>query len=111
MTVLHTLAGGSVEEMVEDGVNHQTQSLEQQQAFGTATDLDALASSMQIQEELVRSFVIHTFHFWNSLTFSNETELHCSFLEQCGIVSGTFECGTGRGCCRNGDDDSRHDHR
>ena len=53
------MAGGSVEEMVEDGVNHQGQgSLEQQQAFGTATDLDALASSMQIQEELVRSFVI-----------------------------------------------------
>ena len=36
----------------------------------------------------------------------------CSFLEQCDIAfSGTFECGTGCGCCRNGDDDSRHDHR
>ena len=58
--LLHSLAGGSVEEMVEDGVNHQGQGgLEQQQAFGAATDLDALASSMQIQEELVRSFVSH----------------------------------------------------
>ena len=63
-----------MEEMVEDGVNHQAQGgLEQQQAFGTATDLDALASSMQIQEELVRNF-------WNSLTFSNETDRFLQFL-------------------------------